>query len=216
MCNTWSTFETSRYNVWNTCLKANETLGTTLAKTHEKYLKTIANIYNILIKHLQHMCEKYICRCLETGGGLGRATSEFISARLGPDGVQSRHKGIYWFKQEWSYVQWILLLLVLPCTGVLVVGVTSSRERKRISCLYGEVCMRVLSLCSVYVLFLTSLFSDVAPASSFIVSKGGSGYIWGKKVKWKKDERQRQKRWPRAWQPSSLSGVSRFPYSAEM
>jgi hypothetical protein len=28
-------------------------------------------------------------------GGPGRATSEFVSARLGPDGVQSGHKGVY-------------------------------------------------------------------------------------------------------------------------
>jgi hypothetical protein len=33
-------------------------------------------------------------------GGLGRAISEFVSARLGPDGVESRHKGLYWFRQE--------------------------------------------------------------------------------------------------------------------
>jgi hypothetical protein len=26
--------------------------------------------------------------------------SEFVSARLGPDGVQSVHKGLYWFGQE--------------------------------------------------------------------------------------------------------------------
>jgi hypothetical protein len=50
--------------------------------------------------------------------------------RLGPDDVQSGHKGVYWFGQEWPYVQWILLLLMLPCTGVLVVGVTSFRERE--------------------------------------------------------------------------------------
>ena len=30
-----------------------------LAKTHEKHLKTITNIRNIQIKHLQHMCETY-------------------------------------------------------------------------------------------------------------------------------------------------------------
>jgi hypothetical protein len=38
-------------------------------------------------------------------GGLGRATSEFVSARLGPDGVQSGHKDLYWFGQEWPYIQ---------------------------------------------------------------------------------------------------------------
>jgi hypothetical protein len=48
--------------------------------------------------------------------------SKFISARLGLDGVQSGHKDIYWFRHERPYVQWVLLLLVLLCTGVLVVG----------------------------------------------------------------------------------------------
>jgi hypothetical protein len=33
-------------------------------------------------------------------GGLGRATSEFVSARLDSDGVQSGHKSLYWFGQE--------------------------------------------------------------------------------------------------------------------
>jgi hypothetical protein len=41
-------------------MKHLEHASETLAKTHEKYLKIIANIYNILIKHLQHMCEN-IC-----------------------------------------------------------------------------------------------------------------------------------------------------------
>jgi hypothetical protein len=36
--------------------------------------------------------------------------------------VQSGHKGVYWSEQERHYVQWVLPLLVLPCTGVLVVG----------------------------------------------------------------------------------------------
>jgi hypothetical protein len=36
------------------------------------------------------------CRCLETDG-LDRAMSEFVSARLGTDGVQSGHMGVYWF-----------------------------------------------------------------------------------------------------------------------
>jgi hypothetical protein len=42
------------------------------------------------------------------------------------------------------------------------------------------------------------------------------GYICGKEMKWKKDEREKQKRWPRAWLSSSLSGGSSFPCSAEM
>jgi hypothetical protein len=75
--------------------------------------------------------------------------SEFVSARLGPNGVQSGHKGVYWFWQEWPYVQWILLLLVLSCIGVLVVGVTSFREKEQILgpfrggvCCLSEVCVR--------------------------------------------------------------------------
>jgi hypothetical protein len=56
---------------------------------------------------------------------------QFVGAKhlgcysLGLDGVQSIHKDVYWFGHEQPYVQWVLLLLVLPCTGVLVVGVTS-------------------------------------------------------------------------------------------
>jgi hypothetical protein len=52
---------------------------------------------------------------------------------------------------------------------------------------------------------------DVAPASPFIVPKEGSGNIRGKKVKWGKDEREKQKRWPRVRPSSSLSGGSDFP-----
>jgi hypothetical protein len=63
--------------------------------------------------------------------GPDRATSKFVFARLDPDGVQSGHKGLYWFRQELPYVQWVSLLLVLLCTKVLVVWVTSFRERER-------------------------------------------------------------------------------------
>jgi hypothetical protein len=70
---------------------------------------------------------------------LDTKTSKFVSARLGPDGVQCGHKGLYWFGQRCPYVQWILLLLVLPCTGVLVVGVISFRKRERIPSLFGGV-----------------------------------------------------------------------------
>jgi hypothetical protein len=70
-------------------------------------------------------------------------TSEFVFVRLGPDEVQSRHKDVYWFGHKRPYVQWVLLLLVLPCTGVLVVGVTSFRERERIPSLFLGV-VRVL------------------------------------------------------------------------
>jgi hypothetical protein len=58
-------------------------------------------------------------------GGLNKATSKFVFMRLGLDGVQSGHKDVYWFGHERPYIQWVLLLLVLPCTGVLVVVVTS-------------------------------------------------------------------------------------------
>jgi hypothetical protein len=63
-------------------------------------------------------------------GRLNGVTSEFVSARLDPDGVQSRHKDVYWFRHERPYVQWVSLRFMLPCTGVLVVGVTSFRERE--------------------------------------------------------------------------------------
>jgi hypothetical protein len=43
--------------------------------------------------------------------------------------VQRRHKDVYWFGHERPYVQWVLRLLVLPCSGVLVVRVTSFWER---------------------------------------------------------------------------------------
>jgi hypothetical protein len=43
--------------------------------------------------------------------------------------VQSEHKGLHWFERKGPYVQWMLLLLMLPFTRVFVVGVTSlSRE----------------------------------------------------------------------------------------
>jgi hypothetical protein len=58
--------------------------------------------------------------------------------------------------------------------------------------------------------------SEVCPCLPFYSFQGeGSGYICGKKVKWGKDEKEKQKRWPRAWQSSSLSGVSSFSCSAE-
>jgi hypothetical protein len=49
MCNTRSTFETSKCNTYN-IKKTDETLkhaSKTLAKTPEKHLKTIANMCNI-------------------------------------------------------------------------------------------------------------------------------------------------------------------------
>jgi hypothetical protein len=39
----------------------------------------------------------------------------------------------------------------------------------------------------------------------------GSGYICGKKVKWGKDEREKQKRWPRVRPSSSLIRCEQLP-----
>jgi hypothetical protein len=71
------------------------------------------------------------CRCLEDRC-VNSVTSEFVPVRLGPNYVQSGHKDVYWFGHERPYIQWVSLRFVLPCTGVLVVGVTSFRERKQI------------------------------------------------------------------------------------
>jgi hypothetical protein len=46
--------------------------------------------------------------------------------------VQSGHKDVYWFGHERPYVQWISLRFMLSCTRVLVVGVTSFREREQV------------------------------------------------------------------------------------
>jgi hypothetical protein len=46
--------------------------------------------------------------------------------------VQSGHKDVYWLGHERPYVQWISLRFVLPCSRVLVVGVTSFREREQV------------------------------------------------------------------------------------
>jgi hypothetical protein len=46
--------------------------------------------------------------------------------------VQSGHKDVYWFGHERPYVQWVSLRFVLLCTRVLVVGVTSFREREQV------------------------------------------------------------------------------------
>jgi hypothetical protein len=70
---------------------------------------------------------------------LDTKTSEFVFARLGLDGVQCEHKSLYWFGQKYPYIQWILLLLVLPCTRVLIVEVTSIREGEQISSLFSGV-----------------------------------------------------------------------------
>jgi hypothetical protein len=66
-------------------------------------------------------------------------------------------------------------------------------------------------VCFGWSLFKKNPPHEVSRASPFIVSKGGLGYICGKKMKWRKDEREKQKRWPRVWPSSSLSGGSSFP-----
>jgi hypothetical protein len=91
----------------------------------------------------------------------------------GPDGVQSGHKGVYWFGHERPYVQWILLLLVLPYTGMLVVGVTSfSREgADPRSLLWGVCVVSFDQSCLVEVNYIRSIPLGVAPVSPFIVFK---------------------------------------------
>jgi hypothetical protein len=88
--------------------------------------------------------------------------------------VQSGHKDVSWFGHERPYVQWVLLLLMLPCTRMLVVGVTSfSREGADPRSLLW-VCVCVVSFdqsCPVEVNSIHSIPLGVAPASPFIVFK---------------------------------------------
>jgi hypothetical protein len=65
-------------------------------------------------------------------------TSEFVSARLDPNGVQSGHKDVYWFKHKWPYVQWVSLRFVLSYTEVLIIGVTNFRERDQVPSLLSD------------------------------------------------------------------------------
>jgi hypothetical protein len=90
-----------------------------------------------------------------------------------------------------TLVEWILLLLVLSCTGVLVVGVISFRERENGSQVSLVECVCVdLARCVLPVL-------DVAPVSPFIAPKERTqATFMVKKVKWGKYEREKQKRWP--------------------
>jgi hypothetical protein len=62
MWSTCYTFETFRYNTYNIQGKSYKTLKTcvrSICKNTWKYLEIIANICNIQIKHLQHMCETF-------------------------------------------------------------------------------------------------------------------------------------------------------------
>jgi hypothetical protein len=89
----------------------------------------------------------------------------------GQDGVQSGHKDAYQFGLNVSTQ--CMIRLVLPCTGVLVVGVTSVRERERIPSLL-RVCEQVCSVsCSIDLLLFEfdSPFLGVVLAFPFIVSK---------------------------------------------
>jgi hypothetical protein len=72
------------------------------------------------------------CLALET------KTSEFVFTRLGPDGVQCGHKGYILVLARMS-LRPVDSTVVLPCTRVLVVGVTSFQERERILSLFGGV-----------------------------------------------------------------------------
>jgi hypothetical protein len=89
--------------------------------------------------------------------------------------VQRGHKGVYWFGHERPYVQWVLLLFVLPCIEMLIVGVTSfSREGADPRSLLWGVCVCVVSFdqsCPVEVNFIRLIPLGVALASPFIVSK---------------------------------------------
>jgi hypothetical protein len=85
--------------------------------------------------------------------------------------VRSGHKGVYWFGQERPYVQWILLLLVLPLhRSARSRGYKLLREGANPrSHLRGGVCGCFWrGVCVVVPLVL--IFLDVAPASPFIVS----------------------------------------------
>jgi hypothetical protein len=111
--------------------------------------------------------------------------SEFVTVHLGLDGVQSGHKDVYWFWQERPYVQWVLWLLVLPYTGVLLVGVTSFRVREQILGLnmcvwcHSEVC----PLCS---------FKESPHRCGLCLPKGRARVTFMvKKVDLEKDERER-------------------------
>jgi hypothetical protein len=87
------------------------------------------------------------------------------------------------------------------CTGVLVVGVTSFFLRERAD---PSVYVFVPRFCV--------LFARCGPCLPFYSFQGeGLGYIRGKKIKWGKGEREKQKRWSQVRPSSSLSGGNSFP-----
>jgi hypothetical protein len=80
------------------------------------------------------------------------------------------------------------------------------------------VCVIVLARCVFLVSALVlSGLPRCGPCLPFYSFQGkGSDYICGKKMKWRKDEREKQKRWSRVRPSSSLSSENSFPCSAEM
>jgi hypothetical protein len=83
------------------------------------------------------------------------------------------------------------------------------------------VCCLARSVSVVFVLVVCSILGvrsfRYGPCHPFYSFQGESlGYICSKKMKWGKDEREKQKRWPRVRPSFSLSGGSSFPCSAEM
>jgi hypothetical protein len=89
-------------------------------------------------------------------------------------------------------------------------GYKLSREGTDPRSLWKGVCADLVRCVS------SSSYLNVAPASPFIVPMGRARVIFVvKKVKWGKDKREKQKRWPRVRPSSSLSGVSSLPYSVE-
>jgi hypothetical protein len=95
----------------------------------------------------------------------------FLSARLDPDGVQNGHKDVYGFGHERPYVQWDSLWFMLPCTGMLVVGVQPFERGSRSQVSW------VVVVCDFYcgvfwLLFFFDRLIALAPASPFIASKG--------------------------------------------
>jgi hypothetical protein len=82
---------------------------------------------------------------------------------------------------------------VLPYTGVLVVGVTSVRERERIPSLFGGVCVCVLE-CLVSEVCFNLGPPRCGTCLPFYSSQGeGSGYICGKKLKGEKMKEKNKK-----------------------
>jgi hypothetical protein len=142
-------------------------------------------------------------------------TSEFVFAHLRLDGVQCIHKGLYWFRQRFPYIQWILLLLVLPCIGVLVVGVMSEGVDPK--SLWWRMSLSSWSVTCVLKQgsILIGVPLDVAPASPFIVPKGRAHVTFVVKKRNGEKTKEKNKRWPRVRPSSSLSGMSILPCSTE-